>query len=243
MTHCILTSMCGRVAVTDLTEVVAEFGITKAVTLGWEPAYNVGPSSNVPVVRVRPDCRRLSLLRWGLLPTWVKDPRVGSRMFNAKVETVAEQPAFSEALRQRRCIVAVSGFFEWQRDDMAMQPFYVTKHDGRPLALAGLWEIWLSAAGEVVETCTIITKPTPSPLTELFGRMPAVLSADALERWLDARTTSPETLRAIVLEPSPDLSAAPISDYVNSLAHQGVACITPVGLMPRAAGGGSSRAS
>ena len=171
------------------------------------------------------------MVRWGLIPRWAKDPSVGSRLINARVESVAEKPAFRDSFKLRRCVVAASGFFEWRqspRPKQPKQPYYVTRQDGRPMPMAGLWERWASPDGEVIESCAIITKPAEPPVSDLHDRMPAILTPNGLAAWLDPSARGPDALRAVLLGPSPPLSAVPVSTKVNSVANDGPECIAPV---------------
>ena len=129
------------------------------------------------------------------------------------------------AFQKRRCVVAVSGFFEWKRSGKAKQAYYITRADGHPLGMAGLWESWSSADGEVVESCTVITKPPVAPMVQIHNRMPAILTLDRADGWLDDGEHDRDALRGLLLAPSPDLTAVAVSSYVNSVAHQGSECI------------------
>lgn len=225
--------MCGRVAIVDLGQIFAEFSITGIIpSLDDPPRFNVGPTTRIPVIRAGAQgTRHLELVRWGLIPRWAKDPTIGSRLINARVESVSEKPAFREAFRSRRCVVAASGFFEWSQSEKPKQPYYVTRQDQRPMPMAGLWECWTSPDGELVESCAIITKPAEAPVSELHDRMPAILNPDGVAAWLDpsgARST--EALRALLLETSLPLALVPVSNRVNSVMNDGPECIAPVEL-------------
>jgi putative SOS response-associated peptidase YedK len=180
--------MCGRTALTTSPEDLREaFGLAETPQL--VPHYNVPPSQPVAVVRVlrhdrsRPPAaagaRTMDLLRWGLVPAWAKDIKLGHKLSLARVETAATTPAFRDALRRRRCLVVVDGFYEWKRSAASArvrsQPFFVFRADRAPFALAGLWERWVSSDGEVVESCAILTQPARAPVDAVHDRMPLVV--------------------------------------------------------------------
>ncbi|HTB79065.1 MAG TPA: SOS response-associated peptidase [Polyangiaceae bacterium] len=225
--------MCGRTALTaspaDLRDA---FGLEDIPELGVH--YNVPPSSPVAVVRVvrASGGRKLEALRWGLIPPWAKDPKIGHKLALARAETVATTGAFRDAFRSRRCLVAVDGFYEWHREGKAPSaPFFVRRADRRPFALAGLWSRWVADDGEVIESCAIVTQPARPPVEAIHDRMPLVLEPEAWDRWLDPGLTDAgvlESLLVSLLEPgTPDLIAYPVSSYVNDPRHDDAGCLEP----------------
>lgn len=231
--------MCGRIALHEPTARLARlFHAVEGddVASTWEASYNVAPSTSIPAVveshRTRE--RRLVLLRWGLVPSFAKDPAVGSRMINARAETVATKPAFRTALRRHRAIVPADGFYEWQAaaGRGPRQPWYVTRADGAPLALAGLWEVWRDPAAGAeappLRSCTIITAPASADLDAVHDRMPVVLEAAAWDRWLDPSVDDPAAV-ADLLVPSPagTLRRVRVGRAVSSVANDGPALIEP----------------
>lgn len=218
--------MCGRTALTtspaDLREA---FGLAEMPVLA--PHYNVPPSQPVAVVRVLrgQEGRHMELLQWGLVPFWAHDPKIGHKQSLARVETVLTAPAFREAIRRRRCLVVVDGFYEWKRKGKkASQPFLLRRPDGAPFALAGVWEKWVSKDGEVLESCAIITQPARPPVDAIHDRMPLVLERDAWDRWLDHEITDPSHMLA---PRSPELVASAVSRHVNDPKHDDPACFEP----------------
>jgi putative SOS response-associated peptidase YedK len=223
--------MCGRTALTatpdDLRDALA---LSEVPAFG--PRYNVPPSRPVAVLRAGAGAagRRLELLRWGLVPPWAERSRAqrkgGDGMALARSETILTTPAFRDAVRRRRCLIIVDGFFEWQRDGKRpSQPFFVRRADRAPFALAGVWARAVSADGEVVESCAIVTQAARPPADAVHGRMPLVLEPDAWERWLDTALTG-EGAIASMLEPrAPALVAYPVSTYVNDPHHDDPRCI------------------
>ena len=149
--------------------------------------FNIAPTQEAPVIREsRQGTREVAMLRWGLVPFWAKDVKIGNRMINARCETVLEKPAFRYAFRERRCIVPASGFFEWKGEPGNKQPFAITAPDRKLVAFAGLWESWKSAQGDRLETFTIITTDASESVVSIHDRMPVILAEAAIPAWLSA---------------------------------------------------------
>jgi putative SOS response-associated peptidase YedK len=227
--------MCGRtVLATSPDDLRAVFGLDEVPEV--PPRYNVTPSQPVGVVRVLrgSTSRTLEWLRWGLVPAWADDPKVGHKLSLARAESVATAPAFRDAFRGRRCLVVVDGFYEWKREGGAgamprrgarspSQPFVVRRPDSSPFALAGVWDRWTSRDGEVVESCAILTRPARPPLDEVHGRMPVVLPPEAWDAWLDPRADPVACLDA----DGGALVARAVSSYVNDPRHDDPRCLEP----------------
>ena len=177
-----------------------------------------------------PSPRELVWLRWGLIPSWARDPAIGNRLINARAETVGEKPAFRAALRRRRCLIAADGFYEWQRAGARKQPYFIRLRDDRPFAFAGLWESWEGADHSALETCTILTTDANEVMRPIHDRMPVILAPDDYARWLDPAIESPAPLAGL-LRPyaADDLTASAVSPHVNSPAHEDPRCIEPAG--------------
>jgi putative SOS response-associated peptidase YedK len=219
--------MCGRTALTaspaDLREA---FGLDDVPA--FEAHYNVPPSRPVGVVRViRGSTRRtLDALRWGLVPTWAKDAKIANKLALARAETVTTTGAFRDSIRWRRCLVAVDGFYEWQRQGKGpSSPFFIRREDRRPFALAGLWSRWVSPDGEVIESCAIVTQAARPPVEAIHDRMPLVLEPGAWDAWLDPQLTDPDALEALLSPRTPELVAYRVSPYVNDPRHDDAACL------------------
>ncbi|MCX7962461.1 MAG: SOS response-associated peptidase [Burkholderiales bacterium] len=176
--------MCGRFALHASPEVIAlEFAL--AAVPAFAPRYNIAPGSDILAVRARDGAREAVLVRWGLVPAWAKDARVGgARMINARAETVAEKPAFRAAYRRRRCLVPASGFFEWQARPGGKQPWYIRPRTGELFAFAGLWERWSGPEGPL-ETCAIVVTQANEALAPVHDRMPVIVAPEHWQRWLD----------------------------------------------------------
>ena len=223
--------MCGRFSQSDPERIMDEFSVTgQRPRFEARPGFNVAPTQPIAVLRaLHPGKgRTLDALRWGLVPSWAKDPSVGIRMINARVETLAEKAAFRDALRLRRCLVVADGFYEWQKQGRTRQPFYIRRRDERLIAMAGLWEKWTSSDGEIIETFTIITKPSVPPVAEIHDRMPAILAEAHHDVWLDSGLEQTAPLFEMLGTPSLPLVAIPVSTLVNRPANDGPECITPV---------------
>ncbi len=222
--------MCGRFTLTTTAEDLANcFELSQP--LGLAPRYNIAPTQQVAAVRAVVEDggeRRLLLLRWGLVPSWARDLRVGNRMINARAETASQKPAFRSAFRARRCLVPADGFFEWRRRGKQRQPHYIQMRDGRPFAFAGLWERWVDPeTGQVVESCTLLTT-TPNELVEtIHDRMPVILQPGDYDRWLDPQVNDPAQLEPLLRPfPADEMTAFPVSTRVNSPRNDDPACIS-----------------
>lgn len=222
--------MCGRFSlIVPGEELAEEFDLPEVPTLA--PRYNIAPTQPVAAVRLNPGTkeRELSHFHWGLIPFWAKDPNMGARMINARAETVAEKPAFRAAFKYRRCIIPASGFYEWQQQNGSKQPFYIHHQQGRPLALAGLWEHWQSEDGSEIESCTILTTQPNEEVRPLHNRMPLILRPDDYATWLQSDGTHLDELQHL-LQPVDEglLDAHPVSRYVNRPGNEGPECIAPL---------------
>ena len=219
--------MCGRFTLhARLNLILQQFALEAGPELA--PRYNIAPTQNSAVIRWNAErgARELVLLRWGLVPSWATDVAIGNRMINARSETVAEKPSFRAAFKRRRCLVVADGYFEWQKSGAGKQPYYIRREDNAPFAMAGLWESWRPGHAEGVETFTVLTTD-PCPATAaIHDRMPVLLDAAAHELWLDPEFPDTAHLQHL-LRPweEGDLTAEPVSTYVNNPRHEGPDCI------------------
>jgi len=222
--------VCGRYAFFSPAEAVRRvFGVETVPLL--EARYNVAPTQAVPVVRERePGQREVALLHWGLVPSWARDKSIGNRMINARAETLAEKPAYRRAYRDRRCLVLADGWYEWQTSAGGKQPWFISARDRQPLGLAGLWETWRDpGTGDVLESCTIITRDAPGRLGEIHHRMPAVVPPGGMAEWLGARPHDAGALSRWLNEAQEgDFEAWPVSRAVNDPRHEGAELVEPV---------------
>jgi putative SOS response-associated peptidase YedK len=221
--------VCGRTALTASPDDLRDlFGLDETPELA--PHYNVPPSAPVHAVRVfrNHHGRKLDTLRWGLVPPWADDPKIGHRLALARVETVVTAPAFRQAIRRHRCLVAVDAFYEWQRAGRkTSRPFLIRRRDGKPFALGAIWERWRSSDGEVVESCAILTQPARPPVDAVHDRMPLVVEPASWNAWLDPALTDPADLAPLLAIRDPDLIAFAVSSRVNDPRFDEPACLEP----------------
>ena len=227
--------MCGRYNVltsaqgfVDLLDLLVEIGSVGAAG----PRYNGAPTQLLPVVRRFPDAMsaRIDDLKWGLVPSWAKDPGIGNRMINARMETAAEKPAYRVPYRRRRCLVAADGWYEWRRSADGKQPWMIRRRDGEPFFIAGLWESWRGkgrdADAPALETFTLLTGDASAQLARIHARMPVVLDRGLYEQWLDPRMTDPQALCEVLdARPLDVFEVWPVSRYVNSPANDSARCL------------------
>jgi putative SOS response-associated peptidase YedK len=222
--------MCGRIVTTITAEILKTvFSLQESRQL--EPHYNVIPSQLVPVVRNQGDHNRLDLLKWGLVPAWAKDSGVGSHLINAHYESVFEKPAYRHALKYRRCIIPVSGFYEWQEicGEHRKQPWYIRMNDDAPMYLAGLWESWKTRDGSELESFAVVTTSANSLVAPIHDRMPVIVHPDNLNLWLSHNMHDPELLLPLYQPFSPaGMNACRVSELVNNPHNDSPACIVPV---------------
>lgn len=228
--------MCGRYAVTTPPEAVrAYFGYVEQPN--FPPRYNIAPTQPIPVVRLERErdqgrARHFALVRWGLLPSWVKDPRDFPLIIDARDDSLLTKASFRGAMRHRRCLVVADGFYEWRKTPLKTrapkQPFLIRRVDGAPLAFAGLWESWLGADGSELDTACIVTTQANGLVAAIHDRMPAILEPGDFDAWLDERATSPEQAMRLI-RPAPDdaLEMIEIGPAVGDVANDGPQLQTP----------------
>ena len=219
--------MCGRfVSATPPDQVAAYFGAEAPEAL-LEPSWNVAPTRDVYAVLADGSTRHLDAFHWGLIPRWAKDPKIGSKMINARAESLAEKNAYKSAFKRRRCIVPADGFYEWQKrpGQKTKQPFFIHRPDGEPYAFAGLWETWRGPDGksdEVLRSCTIITTTPNSEMAKIHDRMPVILPPDAWDTWLDPEQDDLDLLgKLLVPAPAHLITLRPITTLVNNVRNDG----------------------
>ena len=223
--------MCGRFVLENPAE-----QLTKAYRLSsvpdLSPRYNIAPGQQVAVVRQNHgDTRQLVTMKWGLVPSWSKDPAFGNRLINARSETVHEKPSFRQAFRSRRCIIPASGFYEWHQAGTKKVPHYIRLRDGQIMSLAGLWEKWKAPQEEEIETCTILTTAANGLVRQFHDRMPVILHSEEFDLWLDRDVDDVDRL-AELFHPYPSdlLVEHPVTMEVNSPRNDDPGCILPMEL-------------
>ena len=223
--------MCGRYNLkTGSHELAAVFAALRGDQFHWEPRYNIAPTQPVVVVRLREDRQReLSLLRWGLVPSWAKDPARAASMINARSETVDTKPAFRAAFKRRRCLLPATGFYEWCQAGRSRQPVLIRLQQTEPFAFAGLWETWTDPAGGELETCTILTTAANGLLAGLHDRMPVILAPDDYEDWLNCPEPElPSLHRLWTPYSAKQMELVDVESYVNNVRNEGPECERPV---------------
>ena len=216
--------MCGRFTLAvDAAELEAAFDLASRVRL--EPRYNIAPTEPVAAVRLGKEGRELAELRWGLVPYWASDAKIGHRLINARAESAAEKPAFREAFRHRRCVVPATGFYEWRVEGKRRLPFLVHRRDGRLFGIAGLWERWNGPEGRV-ESLTLLTRPAVGPVAALHDRMPVVLAPEEVGPWLDPAADPKGSTLALPFD-TDAWEATPVDPAVNDPRNKGEVCVSP----------------
>lgn len=223
--------MCGRfVQAHDASFYADAFAVETIRTEDLRPSYNVAPTDRVYTVAEHEGARILGSFRWGLIPWWAKDNKIGSRNINARAETVADKPAFRDSFAKRRCLIPVDGFYEWQRLPKGKLPFYIYRADQRPLALAGIWASWKEPeSGERVLSCSIITGTPNDLVADIHDRMPVVIAEDNWHTWLDRSIEDREELEGLLgVFPQEAMGAHPVSTLVNKVANNLPECVEPL---------------
>ncbi len=221
--------MCGRFTLTSTPELLARrFGLGEAPA-GLVPRFNIAPSQDVATIRARENGTRvLEMRRWGLVPSWARDPKIGNRMINARSETVSEKPAFREAYRSQRCLVPADGFYEWAAGKSPRQPYHIGLADGGPFAIAALWERWSHGDTDPIDSCTLLTTRANARLTAVHDRMPVILDPADHALWLDPSVRGGEPLHALLRPLADDrIAIQPVSRHVNDPRHDDPECVAP----------------
>jgi putative SOS response-associated peptidase YedK len=221
--------MCGRFTLrTPARDLVEVFELLREPELS--PRYNIAPTQNVAVIRQDGKIRQLSLMRWGLVPTWSKDPKAGPPLINARSETIATKPSFRTAFKRRRCLIPSDGFYEWQKkaDAKTKIPHYIRMAKDCAFAFAGLWETWRGADGSALASCTIVTTEANDLMRPLHDRMPVILPEESFAQWLDPKNENVPELESLLRPYSAaEMTAFPISTLVNSPRNECPECILP----------------
>jgi len=222
--------MCGRYTLTTPGELIAEaFDLSSLPELS--PRYNIAPTQEVAVIRRHggTGARSLDFLRWGLIPFWAKDPTIGSRLINARSETVADKPSFRNAFKKRRCLVAADGYYEWKKEkEGPKQPYYIHLVGGQPFAFAGLWEHWEGEDG-AIDSCTLLTIEPNELMAQIHNRMPVILHPGDYDLWLDSDIKEPVRLAPLLAPYEAEyMEACPVSRFVNSPSNDSPRCIEAV---------------
>ncbi len=223
--------MCGRFSLKASADDLAEFlGLDDFPTL--EPRFNMAPSQYLLGLRVsaQDKNREICLLRWGLIPSWARDEKIGMRTINARSETAAQKPSFRGAMKRRRCVIPADGFYEWQRQGQRKkQPHRIIMKDGSLFGMAGLWDTWMPPDGGPIETCSILTTAANALVGKLHDRMPVILDKKNFSEWMDPKNEDPKTVQQLLRPfPAEAMDSYPVGLYVNSPKNEGPQCVEPL---------------
>jgi putative SOS response-associated peptidase YedK len=219
--------MCGRFVISSSPQLLRQlFGYFEQPN--FPPRFNVAPTQPIPVI-VSDQGRHFRLMRWGLWPVWVKDPRKFTLLINARAETVKEKPAFKNAIRRRRCLIPADGYYEWQAIEGGKRPYFIYRRDGRPIGFAAVSETWIGPNGEEVDTVAIVTAPASADLAVLHPRVPVTIAPDDFEFWLDCRSDEADSVTPLMRGPEEgEFVWHEISTRVNHVDNDDAQLILPI---------------
>lgn len=219
--------MCGRYCITTAPEAIRAL-FRYPDRPNFPPRYNVAPTQPVPIVRIEEGERRFALVRWGLIPAWVKDPKGFSLLINARGESVNDKPAFRNAMKRRRCLFPADGFYEWKEEGGRRRAFHARPQPGGPIAFAGLWETWTGPNGEEMETAAIVTTEANRTMGQVHHRAPVIVPPEGFDFWLDCRNVD-ELAAAALLTPAAEnlMEVYEISPAVNKVANDSAELLQP----------------
>jgi putative SOS response-associated peptidase YedK len=220
--------MCGRFVITSPPAALRQiFGYVEQPN--FPPRHNIAPTQPIPVVIIEDGARHFRLMRWGLLPGWVNDPRKFTLLINARSDSALDKPAFRNAIRRRRCLVPADGYYEWQASNGRKRPHFIYRRDRQPFGLAGLAETWMGPNGEELDTVAIITAPASADLRVLHDRVPVTLMASDFERWLDCRAHEVEEVMPLLTGPQEgEFAWHEVSTRVNKADNDDAQLILPI---------------
>jgi len=220
--------MCGRYTLTADAESI-QLAFSLDTVEGWTaPRFNIAPSQQVAVITDR-DPRKLSFMKWGLVPSWAKDPKIGNRMINARSETAAEKPSFRTAFKRRRCLIPADGYYEWAKQGQRKRPMYIQQADRELFAFAGLWESWKQPDGNWLRTCAILTTEANDKIRPIHHRMTVIVEPEDYELWLAPRELQPPEWLPLMAGPRPEqLRFHEVSTQVNSPANDNPTLAQPI---------------
>jgi putative SOS response-associated peptidase YedK len=220
--------MCGRYRQSRRKQILEEHFLADWDELEWHPRYNIAPTQPIPIIRQNPkeSVRKISLARWGLIPSWSKDSSSAAKMINARSETAATMPAFRDAMKSRRCVIPADGFYEWKRDGKTKEPYCFEVNNGELFAFAGIWDRWKDPSGNWIKTCSILTTTANAPVHD---RMPVILDPDAYDLWLDPGMNDVNVVSEFLKPYDARLMRCyPVSSRINNVANDDEECSRPV---------------
>src|ERR1700748_817773 len=220
--------MCGRFVITSPPAAIRQiFGYAEQPN--FPPQYNIAPTQPVPVVIIENGIRHFRLMRWGLWPAWVKDPRKFTLLINARAESIKEKPAFKNAIRRRRCLIPADGYYEWHVSDGIKRPYFIHRRDGHPIGFAAVSETWVGPNGEEVDTVAIVTAAASADLAALHHRVPVTIAPDDFEFWLDCRSDEADSVTALMRGPEEgEFTWHEVSSRVNQVANDDAQLVLPI---------------
>ncbi|MBT2583534.1 SOS response-associated peptidase [Planococcus sp. ISL-109] len=225
--------MCGRFALyADYEALLVRFSVGESALdqSSYEANYNVAPYQQIVAIINDGEKNRLGALRWGLIPSWAKDKKIGYKMVNARAETAAEKPSFRHAFKRKRCLIPANAFYEWRKDQSGKTPMLIHLASDELFAFAGLWESWTAPDGELIHSCTILTTQPNALMADIHDRMPVILSKQAEGVWLDPAVQDPHVLQELIKPyDAEELQAYPASEAVNSPKNNGAELIREIG--------------
>lgn len=214
--------MCGCFALTSLEkEIIKEFDISEPVP-NYRQSYNIAPTHNIFVI-AEPGI--VTTMRWGLIPHWAKDEKIGNSMINARAETLSEKPTFKTAFRKHRCLIMATGFFEWKKTGNTKTPHFIHLKNGTPFSFAGIYDIWKSPEGKTIQSCTIVTTTPNNLLKKIHDRMPVILPKEQRKTWLNQTTQEQLLLELLIPYPEQEIETYIVSSLVNSPKNNTPECI------------------
>ena len=222
--------MCGRFRLSRRKQTIEEYFDSDSWDEEWSPRYNIAPTQLVPVVRQKPReaVRVVSLIRWGLIPSWARDPSVAAGTINARSETACTKPAFADSLRLRRCLIPADGFYEWKRVSGSRQPYCFEVGDGQIFAFAGLWDRWKDANGNWIRSCSILTTSPNAITSVVHDRMPVILDRDSYDIWLDPEITDVDSVTSLLKPYDARLMRCfPVRRRLNDVTNDDKECSAP----------------
>jgi putative SOS response-associated peptidase YedK len=213
--------MCGRFTITvTLEELLIRYLAERHMVQFHRPNYNIAPTQMVPAVINDGEANRIGLLKWGLIPSWAKDPKIAFQTINARAETIAEKPAFRTAIRRKRCLIPADSFYEWQKEGATKKPMRIMLKSGELFSMAGVYDTWKDAEGNLVHSFSIVTTTSNELMTDIHDRMPVILRPEDESLWLDRSVTEPEMIRHIMGPyPADQMKAYPVSPRVGNVKN------------------------
>ena len=218
--------MCGRKTLTrDMQSIIQELAIDEWQDDNFYPSYNIAPTQSSPILIGEGSSRIVRSMKWGLIPSWSKDESIGSKMINARSETIQEKPSFQNLINQNRCVVITDGYYEWNRRQDRSQPFYIFHPEKKLLPMAGLWTTWETTENEIINSYTVITTAPQKEISHIHNRMPAILNPMAIDEWIHCeKNPSNQAMTNLVSMVKP-LAFHPVSSFVNSPKNNTIDCI------------------